>query len=233
MNQADVWSEYARPDRDFLERLMAAGIEIGTIWDVGASNGAWSSKATAHFPEVRVELFEPIVPFDEAYGELMRWQLAQNPRWRLHATALGAQEGEASIYIPEKAHGSSLIASDYVKTHWRAVTVPVKTMDGLIARGGLPVPDVLKTDVQGYELEVLKGGERQLGKVKALILEAWLSRGYGPQTPLLEEIMAWLTPRGFVVAEINGGYRDKAGHMRSVDAFFVHQDITERLGIRR
>ena len=117
-----------------------------------------------------------------------------------------------------------------MRQNWRSVTVPVRSGDSLIHSGEAPVPDLLKADTQGFEFELLKGVEANLPRIKVLLLETWLSRGYGPATPLLAELIEWLGDRGFVLADFGDGYRDASGLMRSVDAFFLHKDVALKTG---
>jgi len=226
------WRNYAQEDLRFISRLKETDVPIDTIWDIGASNGAWALMVARHFSETRVEMFEPLVPFDKSYYDVMRYRLATNALWRLHPLALGSTIAEATIYVADQPHGSSFIVSDYAKENWRHVNVKISTMDEMIESEGLPTPDIIKADTQGFELEILKGGVRHIGAVRALLLETWLSRSYGPQTPLLEEMMEWLKPHGFVLAEVNTGYRDPSGTLHSVDAFFLQKDIAKSLGLQ-
>jgi len=222
---------YAQEDRRFIERLINTGVEVNTIWDVGASNGAWALMVCSELNNVRIEMFEPLVPFDKSYYDVMRYRLHAHENWYLHPYALGAEDSQTAIYKSDSTYGSSMIDSAYAREQWEKVHVSVRSMDSLILNDGIKTPDVLKADVQGFEMHVLNGGEESLGNVKALLLESWLSRGYGPETPLLKEMEAWLNKRGFIIAEINDCYRDPLGQQHSVDAFFVSNDIAPLLGI--
>lgn len=226
------WRKYANEDRQFISRMKQSGIPVNTIWDIGASNGAWALMAAGHFPNARLEMFEPLVAFDKNYYDVMRYRLSKNSNWHLHPFALSSQVGEAVIYVADHAHGSSLVNSEYAEKNWRKINVRTSTMDDMIDNEGVEVPDVLKADTQGFELEVLKGGKKNINGLKVLLLECWLSRAYGSQTPLLEEIMEWLKPHGFVLAEVNAGYRDASGLMHSVDAFFLHKDVAKKAGLQ-
>jgi FkbM family methyltransferase len=223
------WRNYAREDRDFIARLRRAGVPLETVWDIGASNGAWSMMVGRGFG-LRHHLFEPLAGHVESYARMLSLHLAGNPRWTLHPVAMGAADGTATIFADQASYGSSLIESDFARQHWRAIEIAVRSGDSLIASGEAPRPDIVKADTQGFELEALKGMEGHLPDVKALLLETWLSRGYGPTTPLLTELIDWLKPRGFVPVEFADGYRDAEGHQRSVDAFFLRRDVAGQAG---
>jgi len=84
------------------------------------------------------------------------------PSRRLTAVnaAVGALPGRRSMYVKENPSVSSLMP-DWDSTNLREVIqVPVTTLDEAIDRYG--VPQFCKIDVEGYELEVLKGLSRPL-----------------------------------------------------------------------
>ncbi len=64
-------------------------------------------------------------------------------------------------------------------------------------------PEFLKIDVQGYELEVLKGAERSLSGMSAILAEINLIDIH-ENVPLLAEIVQWLDARDWVVYDICG-----------------------------
>ncbi len=214
-------------------RLEARGIELPVIWDIGASNGAWSLMVSSAFPNAEVLLFEPLAAFDKTYCSALRNHLERHKNWRLHPHAIGSSNTIAMLYKDGPSYGSSLIASEYAKSHWRAIDVPVRSIESLIEVDQCSPPDVIKIDTQGSEAEIIKGAGHHLSKVKVLLLESWLSRAYGPETPLLDELVDTLRPRGFVLAEIHPGYCDPDGMMHSVDAFFIRQDLAAEYGIQR
>jgi hypothetical protein len=82
-------------------------------------------------------------------------------------------------------------------------------------------PDFLKLDVQGYELEVLKGAEHSLANIQAILAEVNLLDIH-QHVPLLGEMMSWLGDRDWVAYDICGLTRrplDKA--LWQADFIFV------------
>jgi hypothetical protein len=72
----------------------------------------------------------------------------------------------------------------------------VATLDGLVASGAARPPDLLKLDVQGYELEVLKGADQALATARSVLCEVSFRTFYQGQA-LFAEILAHLQGRGF------------------------------------
>jgi hypothetical protein len=73
-----------------------------------------------------------------------------------------------------------------------------------VAREHLPPPDLIKLDVQGYELEVLRGGEACLRHARAVLCEVSFKVFYSGQ-PLFHEIVAFLAARGFTLSALGAG----------------------------
>lgn len=80
--------------------------------------------------------------------------------------AVGAEAGSATLHISSRTPTVTSMSTDWIRTvqrdpsfsgvSWdRTVTVPVTTLDLLIAQYG--VPAFCKIDVEGFELEVLRG----------------------------------------------------------------------------
>jgi len=78
-------------------------------------------------------------------------------------------------------------------------------------------------------MEALRGFEKNLAGVEVLLLETWLSRGYGPNTPLIHELIEFLLPHGFYMFELGSCYRNSEGSLISQDFFFVNKNNSSGL----
>ena len=145
-----------------LRRLYRPFIAPGDlVFDVGAHIGD-RSQAFAGLG-ARVVALEP----QAAPRRYLRWRLRRYPAVSIRAEALGAAPGQASLAISDRHPTLATLAADWrarIKTSnpafrqvdWgRAVTVPVTTLDALIAEVGLPA--FCKIDVEGHEAAVLAG----------------------------------------------------------------------------
>jgi FkbM family methyltransferase len=72
----------------------------------------------------------------------------------LHNVAIGASNGTAPMYLSKKSNWHSLHP---VPWETREITVPVSTLDALLAQHKLPSVDLIRMDLEGYEVEVIHG----------------------------------------------------------------------------
>src|SRR5437867_6417463 len=135
-----------------LLRWRDEGFRPRVIYDIGAHLGAWSEMVQAIFAPETIFLFEPQADFRE---KLIRRQPAE-AKWKVIPVALGDQEGTQWINVTENSAASSLLTpmTAEVPATWgttpvRREEVKVATLDGLAASRSMPLPDLVKIDVQG------------------------------------------------------------------------------------
>lgn len=208
-----------------LRRLRERGWHPRCIYDVGASNGAWSQSVAEEFPLASYHLFEPLAEAQESYRHVLDWLVRQRGiSATVHPVALDAGEADVNLGVSDDPVGSSLLVGTPMEGFPTVFPVRTHTLDGYRRKRRLPPPDLLKIDTQGLELRVLRGAEETLGRVEALLLETWVVRGYGPGTPLMHEVLAWLWERGFSVLDFAGEYREPRGGLVSVDVLLGRRE---------
>jgi hypothetical protein len=128
------------------------------------------------------------------------------------------------MHITPNAVGSTALdMNGSVPPDWRPLEVEMLTLDAALDRFGLPVPQVIKIDTQGCELEILRGAEQTLPHVELLLLECWLVRSYQGATPLWLELANWLNARDFHLWDVAHGWRAPDGTLISQDCFFLNR----------
>ena len=141
--------------RDLAERWRVRDV---TLVDVGAHTGEYAICARAAFgPGATLHCFEPQ---PETFAVLER-RLGTHRRTSCHRLALGDAAGAASLYSKS---ASSVFTSLYAEAFGapgheisRVDEVEVRTLDDVAGDLGLARIDLLKVDVEGHELAVLKG----------------------------------------------------------------------------
>jgi FkbM family methyltransferase len=200
---------FARPAhvdemRSLLFELRERGLEGRAILDVGANLGRWSEMAAEPFPRARFFLIEPQM---EMKGSLDTF-CERHPGSRWFQAGAGAAPGELPLTLWDDYQGSSFLPDPSLpeEPSGRQRRVPIVTVDSLLETGAIVMPDLVKLDVQGFELEALKGATRLFGPVEAFILETSLFR-FMPRMPLLHEVVAFMADRHYYAYDFGGWLR--------------------------
>ncbi|MDX1531701.1 MAG: FkbM family methyltransferase [Rhodothermales bacterium] len=202
-----------------LERMARQGFTPELVFDVGAYRGTFARTCRRVWPEAWIACFEP----QDHAVRLLEALRQTDDRLSIHPVLLGPAAREAVAL--HEAETASSVLDEHVEQRHPTVEHAMQTVDGVVrdAYDGRP-PDLLKLDVQGYELEVLKGAERSLPGVRAVLAEVnLLDLHVG--VPLLADLAGWLSERGFVAFDVCGLTRrplDEA--LWQADMVFVPED---------
>jgi FkbM family methyltransferase len=181
-----------------LERLARLGFKPEAIFDVGAYRGEFAKDCLRVWPRARISCFEAL----EHRVEDLKRLSASNPSVRVFPGLLGAREQER-VALNESETASSVLEENAAQD-FQVNFYPMRTVDGVIrehleGRG----PDLLKLDVQGYELEVLKGAEETLQHTLVVLAEVNFLDIHR-NVPLLSDLVMWLGARDWVAYDVCG-----------------------------
>jgi FkbM family methyltransferase len=148
-----------------IQRIAAHDISIGTVIDIGASDGKWSINAMKTFPKAS---FLAIEALSERQNKLESVnQKYQNFNYCI--CVAGDKDGEiATLNVAEDLDGSTVDGSG-----GRSREVTVRTIDALVAEKNLLGPFLLKFDTHGYELPILMGAKETLAKTNVVVMEVY------------------------------------------------------------
>jgi FkbM family methyltransferase len=152
--------------------------------DVGANKGVYAYAMLAH--SAAVHAFEPN---PKLFAMLQRW--AQG-RVQLHAAALSSTSGVADLLVPRTTAGYSnqgaSLSSVKVSGAHGTVKVDAVRLDDL----DMPPVGFIKIDVEGFELEVLKGAAETVRRDRPnLLIEIEEAHTAAPLPEMIAEVCAY------------------------------------------
>ncbi len=206
-------------------RSLLGGIDNPTVIDGGAAGGATVRRIRSVFPAATIHAFE-VLP--DRLAQLHR-KFDGDPRVHIHPVALGDADGELTFHVTANRDSSSALRPGEVSKarHGDAVAV-TKTLTVRQSRLDDAIDgdvDLIKLDLQGYELAALRGGERLLQRTRLVLCEVEFVPLYEGQ-PLFGDIAAHLRSRGLRLHNLYDLWTLETGQLTSGEALFVNEHYT-------
>ena len=159
--------------KNFLKKINS----INTLVDIGSNKGLFILLLERYFPDAKVYSFEPIKEILNKQKKFFKYK----KDILFFNIGLGYKNVISNFYITNKTDSSSFLQ----------INKNNNTSDKVLIKKKLLKPILVKIDVQGYELEVLKGSKKMLNRIDYLLLEVSKNRMYKKQ-PLETEIIKYL-----------------------------------------
>ena len=196
----------------------------GVIVDVGANRGVILEAAMLRFAPSKVVAIEPL---PDAFG-VLRTKFASLSHVALYQCAVGDSVGEAVLHVSRFEEASSLLpmtdeASGLFGRDLQtkdSIVVPVRTLDSIVAQEQLQSVDLLKLDVQGFELRVLRGAVETLRRTKVVMAEVAFYLQYENGTRF-DDLNEFLRDHGFMLHNLVGFQRGRDGAVLQADAVYT------------
>ncbi len=157
-------------EQAFNTAVFAAIAKGDAVWDVGANVGYYTEQfGNAVGPTGAVCAFEPS-PIN--YARLAT-AVSEYPNIKLFAMGLGDRRSTLKLRQGADSLGATSQIVEQVTGGESVISVEISTADQLIESGNADIPNFIKIDVEGFELEVLKGMPRLLrdSKLRAIGME--------------------------------------------------------------
>jgi len=213
--------EFESAEINFVQRYLKQGM---TALDIGAHHGLYTLLASKRVgPSGKVIAFEP--------SPRERRQLVRNVRINFFSNvhiepyALGKEPARVNLYVVGGGEdGCNSLRPPAVQSETHAIPVEVVTLDAIVAKLGLTKVDFIKLDVEGAELDVLKGA---LGVLKTTPRPVLLVEVYDIRTQpwgyKAREIVMFLDQQGYRWFELlnDGSIRPIASTLQVYDANLV------------
>lgn len=188
------------PHEEGTERLLPAILTEGaTFVDVGANLG--------YFTRIASRLVGPsgsviaVEPAPAAY-RLLRLNSADLENVTVVNKALAEKQGTANFYVRKKGDMSSLSEDSSAD----AIVVEISTLDRVLA--GCRKVDLIKIDVEGFELGVIKGGLETIKKHRPIIYFEFIEEFAERLGFAFADFASVLVPLGYRLSWINNARND-------------------------
>ncbi len=199
-----------------LGNLYRNGFRPNRIIDVGAFEGEWTKEVSKIFAEASFLMLEA----QSSKEEKLRVLKSHKVDYRI--SLLGPVSGQKAKFYINETVSSALPES--AKENQDFVEIPMYTLDEILIEKSFTDANFLKLDVQGYELEVLKGATSILSKVEVVLMEVSLIE-INKGAPLIKDVISFMDDHSFVCYDICSLIRrplDQA--LWQTDLIFVKKD---------
>ncbi len=216
-----------------IQRRFFQGHSGITIFDIGAFRGAVTKTYRRLFPEARVYCFEP---FPDSFDKLRR--LSDGGSVKAYNTAVSDCAGTTELYVNFDRSCNSFFPrpdSDikyYPKAAENTGKIEVKTItvDEFCDREKISKIDILKLDVEGAELKVLKGAVGKLVKqAVALVYTEVMFAAHYDGGCLFYEVSSFLARYNYGLFGYYNLKSSKSGQLRWGNAIFLSAELRAQM----
>ena len=166
--------------------------EIHVVYDVGAHNGSWTKQVSRILKSADFYLFEPNTNHNS---------LLEKTGFRYFNDVLSDQAKTVDWYGVGGLGDSYFKDSGQTFASISSRSVLSNTLNHLVQENELPIPQLLKIDTQGSELDIIAGSSDFIGSVKYVLLECPLIE-YNLGAPNIQSYLSTMQDYGFVPIDI-------------------------------
>lgn len=207
--------EITRSFPEFFDHLKSLDFAPSVCIDVGAASGTHSIYTA--FPDAFHVAFEPLEDFQNDL------RLALKPyKHEIYQCALMDRPKEQKILRQKNNLYTSSLMHSRRKNEENLISVPIKTLDDVMSSHNISGEYLIKTDCQGADLFVLRGGKKTLKRAEIIIVETSLFKFWGRHQPDFFRIVRFMHLNGFAVYDIlEGMFRPHDNALGQIDLVFA------------
>lgn len=214
--------------------LFKLGQQSKEFLDIGANMGYYTLGMPRINPDLKVHSFEPQpVTYKTLVRNLELNSLSGNVT--THNCGLGAENSVLTMFIPRfTGSGGGSFANLHVEEGEPEVfETPVYSLDKYL--DSQSAPDLVKVDVEGFEFEVMLGGQETVSRNKPTIVIELLRKWMKPFGRHPQDVIDLLVPRGYLVYSIqeNGleAIRIIDDSTIETNFLFIHEENQKHFGV--
>ena len=199
----------------------SCGFTASNILDLGANRGLWSSTIKRSvFPTATYFLIE---------GSSRHEQTLRTLGLPFHIGLVGSRTGFTTFWmlkenVDKDGTGSSIFMENtaaFNELHKRvSINSSIDTLDNIISSKQLGPFQIIKIDVQGAEVDVIKGGRNAFSMAEIVFTEAPIMN-YNNGAPGLLELYMMLHKKGYEIFDILDLARDSSQFLLQIDIMWV------------
>ena len=204
-------------------RVIEAFVKPDTVYfDIGANIGLTSVPVLCDFPSCKVVSFEPS-PNALPYLSKTHAGSPYRDRWQIIGKAVGREMGTVNFYT-YSAEGSPCdgLQDTGRKNLQQVIPVPMTTLDHEWKSIGSSPVSFIKMDVEGAELNVLRGGQECVQNQRPVILTEWNAVNLKAHSCPPESLLAWAKGSSYSVRNAENGV-----HVNEANSLKLQMLLTE------
>ena len=202
-----------------LINLKKSGFNPTKIVDIGAYEGKWTEEVSEVFPKAQFLMIEAQ---SEKEPLIKNVALKDSSRRDYRIELLSSDDNKMLLFNQYESASSVLV--EHHDTGAKKKTITSKSLDTVLNDSNFQTPDFIKLDTQGYELEILKGGNNALTFAKVVLMEVSFIDIY-KNGPLVLDVLNFMDKHNFQTYDICSIMRrplDKA--LFQSDLLFIKKD---------
>jgi len=194
-----------------LRYYKSTGLNLRNILDIGACNGNWTLNVKNIFPEANILMIEANTDKEKILKKIGNYKIA----------LLSSEENKEVNYY--KSLGSDGSGNSIYLENTKYKFIPEKRVTTTLK---LVLPkninyDFIKMDVQGSELDIIKGGLDIIKKCQYLLLELQISE-YNKNAPMICDVITFLKTINFNLVDIFDLLYSSSGSLIQLDGLFIN-----------
>lgn len=176
--------------KSVIRHLLSKKYTITHVFDVGANRGTWTAQYESELPTAQFSLFE-------ANPSLSRPPKLNSKHSWFSGVLSSPETKEVEFYSVSNTGDSYYKEDTRVYNKCTPIKLPTTTLDAVVEEHNLPLPQLLKLDTQGSELDILRGSTTIIPHVDILVTEVAIMP-YNKGAPTFADYIKYLTDFDFV-----------------------------------
>lgn len=195
-----------------------------SIIDAGSNDGLYSLLFRMYFPNSTIYAFEP-----NPEVKLIK-QIKNDERVKVFHVALGDKNEQQKMYVYEDtslSKSSSISKPIMEDRKMKTIDITVTTLDTWMRKESINNIDILKLDLEGYDLKALRGSTSLFPKIKVIIIEVLFHKRY-EETSTFFDINEFLSKNGFEFFNLYDIGIDINGRLNVGNAVFIKKNMAKQ-----